>query len=118
MDRLTIRDCDNNISFSVDDDPEGAYDIIDLVEYGYSGISYGIANLLAEYEDTGLTPQEIEQYKRALELACDYKLNDSCPSAEENWEPPHKHLCAQCTGSDCIVCWGKYFLAQAKAGDK
>lgn len=61
---------------------------------------------------------ELAQCKGALKLACDYKLNDSCPSAEENWEPPHKHLCAQCTGSDCIVCWGKYFLAQAKAGDK
>ena len=57
------------------------------------------------------------QYKRALELACNHKLNDCCPRDEMGWTPS-ECVGENCGGSECVGCWGDYFLAQAKAGER
>ena len=63
MDRLTIRVDDglDDIYFAVASDPEGIYNICDLAQYRTENgnLLTGIAERLAAYEDTGLTPEEI-----------------------------------------------------------
>ena len=65
-DRLTIRTSDDDICFAVEDDPEGAYDITDLVRDGYEDIAISVANRLAAYEDLG-TPAELSELVKAME---------------------------------------------------
>ena len=67
MDRLTIRTVDSDdIVFAIESDPEGAYDITDVVRCRYDHIAFDVARRLAEYEDTGFTPEEIK--KLAVQL--------------------------------------------------
>jgi len=63
---------------------------------------------------------ELEQYKRALELACRHlagtNSGEYCPA---DYITHDGALCAEkqpCSGKE-KECWGEYFLAQAKAGD-
>lgn len=51
MERLTQRDPDGQVNFVVADDPDGAYDICDLVEYGRMDVVEKIAEKIAKYED-------------------------------------------------------------------
>lgn len=66
MDRLTQRidGCDelDNIAFINSDDPEGLYNIKDIVEDFDDERLYKIADRLAAYEDTGLMPNEIPHW--------------------------------------------------------
>ena len=77
MDRLTIviDDGFDEVYFEVPSDREGAYNILDIAKYSsekeMQEILLNVAHELAEYEDIGLTPDEIrdlqEQNKRWLE---------------------------------------------------
>jgi hypothetical protein len=78
MERLTIRsdiccEPENNIVYSNPNDPEGMYNILDLAECLYNGgeaeagILLDISNRLAAYEDTGLTPAQVEAMKMDME---------------------------------------------------
>jgi hypothetical protein len=60
---------------------------------------------------------ELEATQIALKMACNYKLNDCCPVDEVNWTPS-KCGGENCTGGECISCWGEYFLSQAREGDR
>jgi hypothetical protein len=112
-----------------------------------------IRNLLADYEDTGLTPEEmqrvlnshpvrlekgqiivnekafnfcqseytrlraeLEQYKRALGLACS-ALKVSLPicPADLVKDEIASGECIGCKGEKAYKCWLSYYLAQAKA---
>jgi len=77
MERLTIRsdiccEPENNIVYSNPNDPEGMYNILDLAECLYNGgeaeagILLDISNRLAAYEDTGLTPKQIQEQQRYI----------------------------------------------------
>ena len=62
MERLTIR-VDNGLEeiyFYNPDDPEGEYTLSDIAKNGHDDICDQIANRLAAYEDTGLTPEQIK----------------------------------------------------------
>ena len=64
MERLTARINTGDypideIAFINPDDPEGMYNIRDIVNHGSDELLYEIANRLAQYEDTGLSPKEI-----------------------------------------------------------
>lgn len=64
MDRLTGR-CDfglepyYEICFLNPEDPEGAYNLDDIVEHGSDELKLAIAERIAAYEDTGRHPDEI-----------------------------------------------------------
>ena len=66
MDRLTIKTVDDDICYEVKKDPNGAYDILDLAKYIDEGdgeeanILLDISKRLSQYEDSGLSPEEIE----------------------------------------------------------
>lgn len=83
FERLTIRpDIGlDEIWFANSDDPEGAYTIHDIAEYGRCDVLDAIAERLAAYEDTGLTPDEVAELKaenarlqREIDLLNDVKV--------------------------------------------
>ena len=94
MERLTIM-IDNGLNevyFENPADPEGAYTITDLTNADMEKI----ARRLAEYENTGLTPEGVKdigvkldernEYKKALGLACKLlaqKVGDWPPNMSE-----------------------------------
>lgn len=65
MERLTARVGDlglypyEEICFINPDDPEGWYSLDDIINHGKYDVKLAIAERIAEYEDTGLTPEEI-----------------------------------------------------------
>ena len=90
MERLTIR-VDNGLEeiyFYNPDDPEGEYTLSDIAKNGHDDICDQIANRLAAYEDTGLTPEQIkaltadkdEQAGRLMKM--DYLLRRTLPILE------------------------------------
>ena len=75
MKRLTFRtdmgdDLLDAIAFLNPDDAGGMYNLRDIGEYGSDELLLEIANRLAEYEDTGLEPEEILTGKELAEVAC------------------------------------------------
>jgi len=68
MKRLTAR-IDNGlgdydeICFINPNDPEGAYSLDDIVRHGSYETKLAIAERLAAYEDTGLTPEQVQELK-------------------------------------------------------
>lgn len=99
FERLTIKtdiciEPENEIVYHNPNDPEGMYNILDLAECLYSGgeaeagILMEISRRLAAYEDTGLTPeqiqaqqQEIDRLKATLD---DWKYQVKC-DADHIW---------------------------------
>jgi len=67
MERLTQRNSDNDINFIVPDDLEGEYSIHDLVICGYVSVADKAAVRLADYEDTGLMPEEVAALKAEVQ---------------------------------------------------
>jgi hypothetical protein len=76
FERLTIRtdicvEPENNIVYNNPNDPEGMYNILDLAECLYSGgeaeagILMEISRRLAAYEDSGLSPDEVQELAKA-----------------------------------------------------
>lgn len=69
MERLTERDDYfqgelDEIAFINPDDPEGLYNLRDIVEYAPDDEHlYKIANRLCQYEETDLTPAEVAEMK-------------------------------------------------------
>ena len=74
--RLTIRtdiciEPENDIVYHNPNDPEGMYNILDLAECLYSGgeaeagILMEISRRLAAYEDSGLSPEEVQKLKKS-----------------------------------------------------
>lgn len=68
MERLTGRadfglDDYNEICFINPDDLEGAYNLDEIVNHGSYETKLAIAERLAEYEDTGLTPEQVQELK-------------------------------------------------------
>lgn len=53
------------IYFYNPDDPEGEYTLSDIAKNGHDDICDQIANRLAAYEDTGLTPEEVQKIATA-----------------------------------------------------
>ena len=79
FERLTIKtdiciEPENEIVYHNPNDPEGMYNILDLAECLYSGgeaeagILMEISNRLAAYEDSGLSPEEVQKLKKSLEV--------------------------------------------------
>ena len=76
MERLTheadfgLEDWEETL-FLVKSDPNGAYDILDIARYSgepeFDEILKSIALRLAAYENTGLTPEEVQIQKEAME---------------------------------------------------
>lgn len=68
MDRLTIviDDGFDEVYFEAPSDREGAYNILDIAKYSsekeMQEILLNVAHKLAEYEDIGLTPDEIKYF--------------------------------------------------------
>lgn len=67
----------DEIAFINPHDREGAYNLKEIVRWSEDFYLYKIANRLAAYEDTGLTPKEVKKlaadrahYKRAFEEVC------------------------------------------------
>jgi hypothetical protein len=78
LERLTIKtdiciEPENEIVYHNPNDPEGMYNILDLAECLYSGgeaeagILMEISRRLVAYEDTGLTPAQVEAMKMDME---------------------------------------------------
>ena len=78
FERLTIKtdiciEPENEIVYHNPNDPEGMYNILDLAECLYSGgeaeagILMEISRRLVAYEDTGLTPAQVEAMKMDME---------------------------------------------------
>jgi len=76
FERLTIRtdiciEPENDIVYHNPNDPDGMYNILDLAECLYSGgeaearILTEISNRLAAYEDSGLSPDEVQELAKA-----------------------------------------------------
>jgi len=76
FERLTIRtdicvEPENNIVYNNPNDPEGMYNILDLAECLYSGgevearILMEISRRLAAYEDSNLSPEEVQELAKA-----------------------------------------------------
>ena len=76
LERLTIKtdiciEPENEIVYHNPNDPEGMYNILDLAECLYSGgeaeagILMEISRRLAAYEDSGLSPEEVQKMARA-----------------------------------------------------
>jgi hypothetical protein len=63
LNRLTEHDSDGNINFINQNDPEGGYYIRDLDIENDGELLCNIAEKLAEYEDTGLTPEEVKDHE-------------------------------------------------------
>jgi len=65
----------NEINFINPADPEGAYNLDDIVNHGSYEVKLAIAERIAAYEDTGLTPEEITNaqaaMRSALAMACE-----------------------------------------------
>jgi len=67
MERLTAR-IDNGLDeiyFINPDDPEGAYNLDDIVRHGSYETKLAIAERLADYEDSGLYPEEVHELAKA-----------------------------------------------------
>ena len=60
----------DEIAFINPDDAEGLYNLREIAQHGSDELLYEIANRLAEYEDTGLEPDEILTWKELAEAAC------------------------------------------------
>lgn len=78
FERLTIKtdiciEPENEIVYHNPNDPEGMYNILDLAECLYSGgeaeagILMEISRRLAAYEDSGLSPEEVQELAKAKE---------------------------------------------------
>ena len=76
FERLTIKtdiciEPENEIVYHNPNDPEGMYNILDLAECLYSGgeaeagILMEISRRLAAYEDSGLSPEEVQEVAKA-----------------------------------------------------
>jgi len=76
FERLTIKtdvciEPENEIVYRNPNDPEGMYNILDLAECLYSGgeaeagILMEISRRLAAYEDSGLSPEEVQDLAKA-----------------------------------------------------
>lgn len=76
FERLTIKtdiciEPENEIVYHNPNDPDGMYNILDLAECLYSGgeaeagILMEISRRLAAYEDTGLSPEEVQELAKA-----------------------------------------------------
>jgi len=76
FERLTIKtdiciEPENEIVYHNPNDPEGMYNILDLAECLYSGgeaeagILMEISRRLAAYEDSGLSPEEVQKLKKS-----------------------------------------------------
>lgn len=76
FERLTIKtdiciEPENEIVYHNPNDPEGMYNILDLAECLYSGgeaeagILMEISRRLAAYEDSGLSPEEVQELAKA-----------------------------------------------------
>lgn len=87
MERLTLRpDIGlDEIWFANSDDPEGAYTIHDIAKYGRCDVLDAIAERLAAYEDTGLTPEEVLMAK-AKERVIDGGLEIFCPECGDAFD--------------------------------
>ena len=118
MDRLTTRRADGSVETT-----GKTYSLfnMDLVDSSRGNDRYDVR--LAEYEDTGLSPEqvqdikaELEQYKRALELACKLIKNvmDICPADSETFSGEY---CDKCSVRDVADCWKEHCLSQAKEAD-
>jgi hypothetical protein len=137
MERLTIRTCDDDICFSVDSDPDGAYDITDLVRYGYGDIALAAANRLAAYEDALMTAdgvmsaEEVKAVRENLKAAKENHVDDymrlqseiSALKSEHNvavraLEMAKNALRDWCQNKfdcrTCDLCRSDYFIQQAK----
>ena len=78
LERLTIKtdiciEPENEIVYHNPNDPEGMYNILDLAECLYSGgeaeagILMEISRRLAAYEDSGLSPEQVQELVKAKE---------------------------------------------------
>ena len=92
FERLTIRtdicvEPENNIVYNNPNDPEGMYNILDLAECLYSGgeaeagILMEISRRLAAYEDSGLSPEEVQELKVSVKI-CEDCWNHAQAKAE------------------------------------
>ena len=81
--------------FLVKSDPNGAYNILDIAKYSgepeFDEILKSIALRLAAYEDTGLTPEEVQQMRWI-------PVEERLPKPEEN-----PVLAFDCTGP--VMAW-------------
>ncbi len=92
FERLTIKtdiciEPENEIVYHNPNDPEGMYNILDLAECLYSGgeaeagILMEISRRLAAYEDSGLTPEEVQELKVSVKI-CEDCWNHAQAKAE------------------------------------
>lgn len=96
MERLTMR-VDNGLEeiyFYNPDDPEGEYTLSDIAKNGHDDICDQIANRLAAYEDTGLTPEEVHRLKAKYEALESDKnvIASSHINAEMNLEAQQQEI--------------------------
>ena len=97
FERLTLRpDIGlDEIWFANSDDPEGAYTIHDIAKYGRCDVLDAIAERLAAYEDTGLTPDEVAALRRERDaLLTD--LRGDCASCVHRDENAKSDVCQTC----------------------
>jgi len=96
MERITIRPDIGlgEIWFANSDDPEGAYTIHDIAEYRCDVLG-AIAERLAAYEDTGLTPDEVAALRRERDaLLTD--LRGDCASCVHRDAGAKSDVCQTC----------------------
>lgn len=97
MERLTLRpDIGlDEIWFENSADPEGAYTIRDIAKYGRCDVLDAIAERLAAYEDTGLTPDEVAAMRRENDALLE-DLRGDCASCVHRDKNAKSDVCQTC----------------------
>jgi hypothetical protein len=137
MNRLTVRNeiCsepENAICYINPNDPEGMYNILDLAECLYdggeaeAGILMEISSRLAEYEDTGLSPEEVAELAKAegrlytrhdVAVILAEFMGDNCAcnfNGIDELLPKYCELLKSCPDVVGVACWEQYLKHRNK----